>query len=323
VSSLLDYLRHFDYGQLLRAIVDISVVSYILYRVIVLAKGRRAWQILIGLGIFFLLLFGSERLGMITLNWLLRQITPLGPVAIVILFYPELREVLEKLGHAEFWGAPSLTTNRKDDILESIEATVRAALILAATKTGALVVLERETHLDDIAHSGTILGAKATTELLTTIFYEGTALHDGAVILRNDKILAAGCTLPLSMEANIASNVHMRHRAAMGVTENSDAVVVIVSEETGTISVSLGGKLERGFKSDTLRQRLLEIFGLVKSPRPRVPMSIPRPNLSHLPKASDLPLRRRKPKAEAIKTEAEAIKTEVEAAIETPSEEKN
>jgi diadenylate cyclase len=317
VSTLLDYLRHFDYGQLLRAIADILVVSFILYKIIVLAKGRRTWQILIGLGIFFVLLFGSERLGLVTLNWLLRQITPLGPVAIVILFYPELREVLEKLGHAEFWGAPSLTltpTNRKDDILGSIEATVRATTVLAATKTGTLMVLERETRLDDIANSGTILEAKATTELLTTIFYEGTALHDGAVILRGDKILAAGCTLPLSMESNIATNVHMRHRAAMGVTENSDAVAVIVSEETGTISVSIGGKLERGFKSDTLRQRLLEAFGMVKSPRSRVPinMTLPRPTL---PRASDIPLRRKKNKASGEATTEKATEERAEGDI--------
>lgn len=267
MSHLIETLKSLDYGQLLRAVVDVSVVAYVLYRLILLAKGRRAWQILIGLGVFFLLYVASEKLGLITLNWLLRQVTPLGPVAIVILFYPELRELLEKLGRADFWGAPLHVVHR-ESMAETIEEVVRAAMLLSPRKTGALIVMERETGLADIVATGTPLDADVTAELLTTIFYVGTALHDGAVIIRGGRIVAAGCTLPLSDSPNIATNVHMRHRAAIGVSENSDAVVVVISEETGTVSLAVGGKLIRGLKNDTLRTKLLEAFGQAK-PRAR------------------------------------------------------
>ena len=257
---ILASLRSFDFKAVFLAALDIVVVAYILYRLILLAKGRRAWQILIGIGVFFLLVLASNLLGLVTLNWLLQSVTPLGPVAIVILLYPELREVLERLGRLDFWGAP-LSAARQENITETVEAVVTATTLLSARKTGALILLARETGLDDVITTGTTLNATVTPELLTTIFYSGTALHDGAVILRNGRLVAAGCTLPLSDAPNIATNVHMRHRAAMGASENSDAVVVIVSEETGTISLSIGGKLDRGQSADLLREKLLTAFG--------------------------------------------------------------
>lgn len=273
MSALFASLSSIDFKSLALAALDIVVVAYILYRLILLAKGRRAWQILIGIGVFFLLLLLSDWLELVTLNWLLRSVTPLGPVAIVILLYPELREVLERLGRLDFWGAP-LSAARQENITETVEAIVTAATLLSARKTGVLIVLARETGLDDVISTGTVLDAGVTPELLTTIFYSGTALHDGAVILRNGRIVAAGCTLPLSDAPNIATNVHMRHRAAMGVSENSDAVVVIVSEETGTISLSIGGKLDRGLKPELLREKLLTAFGKgVKKALPRLSLT--------------------------------------------------
>lgn len=270
MQSLLHQLRHLDLRGIFLATLDILVVWYVLYRLIVLAKGRRAWPILIGLGVFFLLLLGSDRFGLVTLNWILRQFVPLGPVAIVILFYPELRDVLERLGRLDFWGAPIAAATRKSETPETIEAVVSAATLLAARKTGALIVLSRETGLEDVAGTGTALDSAVTAELLTTIFYVGTALHDGAVLIRSGRIVAAGCTLPLSESPNIASNVHMRHRAAIGVSENSDAVVVIVSEETGTISMAQGGRLVRGLRPDVLRERLHESFGMGPKPANRI-----------------------------------------------------
>ncbi|MBC8101642.1 MAG: TIGR00159 family protein [Cytophagales bacterium] len=260
MNHLIATLKNLEYGQLFRAVLDVLVVAYVLYRVILLAKGRRAWQILIGLGVFFLLVIASQYLGLVTLNWLLRQVTPLGPVAIVILFYPELREILERLGRIDFWGAPIHVVHR-ESMVETIEEVVRAAMILAPRKTGALIVLERETGLDDVVATGTVLDAEVSAELLTTVFYVGTPLHDGAAILRGSRLVAAGCTLPLSDSPNIASNVHMRHRAAIGASENSDAVIIVVSEETGTVSLAIRGKLIRGLKNDTLRTKLLEAFG--------------------------------------------------------------
>lgn len=129
------------------------------------------------------------------------------------------------------------------------------------------MVLERETGLDDVISTGTTLDAEVTSELLGTIFHNGTPLHDGAVIIRQGRIAAAGCTLPLSDAPNIATNIHMRHRAAMGISENADAVVIVVSEETGTISLAVDGKLQRGLKPEVLRQKLLEAFG--RAPKPK------------------------------------------------------
>jgi diadenylate cyclase len=178
----------------------------------------------------------------------------------VILLYPELRDILERLGRLDFWGAPIHVTNR-EDMARTIEEVVRTAMVLSPLKTGALIVLERETGLDDIVATGTELDAEVSSELLGTIFYSGTPLHDGAVIIRGGRIIAAGCYLPLSDSPNISANVHTRHRAAIGVSENSDAVVVVVSEETGTVSIAVGGKLNRGLNEEKLRAKLAEAFG--------------------------------------------------------------
>jgi TIGR00159 family protein len=274
VAQLLEFFRNFDPGFFIRAVVDIALVAYILYRLILLAKGRRAWQILIGIGVFFALMLGSEVAGLMTVNWLLKQVTPLGPVAIVILLYPEMREVLEKLGRLDFWGTP-LTATSREDVTPALDQIVRATMLLAARKTGALIVLERETGLDDVIATGTEIGSEVTSELLATIFYVGTPLHDGAVIVRGNRIAAAGCTLPLSDSPNISTNVHMRHRAAIGVSENSDAVVVVVSEETGTVSIAVNGKLNRGLNDEKLRQKLYEAFGksTAKKTRPSTGVS--------------------------------------------------
>lgn len=263
MTQFFSVLRAIDVWQVVRACVDIAVVSYFLYRLILLAKGRRAWWILIGLGVFFLLILVSDVLGLVTLNWLLKQVTPLGPVAIVVLFYPELREVLEKLGRAEFWGT-SLHVADRGMSVETIEEVTRAVGILSPLKIGALIVFERETGLDDILTSGVVLDAEVSTPLLVTLFHKDTPLHDGAVVIRGDRIAAAQCYLHLSDSPNIAPNVHTRHRAAIGQSEVSDAVIVVVSEETGTISIATGGKLQRGLKTDVLRTRLLEAYG--KSP---------------------------------------------------------
>jgi diadenylate cyclase len=289
-------LRLMDGWQIAKAFLDIAVVSYVIYRLILLAKGRRAWWILIGLGVFFVLQLISEAAGLLALNWILKQVTPVAPIAIIVLFYPELRELLEKVGRAEFWGA-ALHVTHHEDIVQVIEEVVRTAGMLSPLKTGALMVMERETGLDDVVSTGTALDAEVTSELLGTIFYNGTPLHDGAVIIRQGRIAAGGCTLPLSDSPNIAANVHMRHRAAIGVSENADAVVVVVSEETGTISLAVDGKLQRGLKPDALRQKLLEAFG--RAPKPK--------------KVSRLSLGRRDKSKEKISGKVEAPRAELAA----------
>ena len=261
VTNLWQTVQNINYLALLRAGIDVLLVAYLLYRLILLAKGRRAWQIIIGIGIFFAFVIASEYFGLVTLNYILKQVTPLGPVAIVILLYPELRDILERLGRLDFWGAQIHVTPREDVSL-TIERVVRTAVVLSGVKTGALIVLERETGLDDILVTGTPLDCLVSQELLGTIFYDGTPLHDGAVVIRGNKIAAAGCRLPSSESPNVSTTVHMRHRAAIGMSENSDAVTVVVSEESGTISIAANGKLTRGLNETRLRQRLQEAFGI-------------------------------------------------------------
>jgi diadenylate cyclase len=241
---------------LLTAIVDVLVVAAILYSLIMLAKGTRAWQIMWGLGVFLLIYVLSDLFDLKTLNWLLRQIVPLAPVALVILFYPELRYALEEMGRVQFW-RNRLALMPKEDISRLVNEIVKVAGELSSRHIGALIVLERETGLDDLVATGTRLDALVSSELLSTIFHRGTTLHDGAVIIRGDRIIAAGCLLPLTDSPAVSSAIHTRHRAALGASERSDAIVVVVSEETGAITLSTEGKLVRGLREEMLRQRLL------------------------------------------------------------------
>jgi diadenylate cyclase len=239
-------------------ILDILVVAYLIYRLLLLVRGTRALQILGGLGTLLLALMVSDQLHLNTLNWLLKQIVPLGPVAIVILFYPELRHALEEFG-PRFWSRGLSLINR-EDVNEMIEAVVPAVMRLSAHRVGALIVFERRTGLDEIIATGIPLHATVTPELLDTIFYKGTALHDGAALIRNGQIAAAACILPLTDRPKVDSTVHTRHKAALGMSENSDAVVVIVSEETGTVSIAVAGKLIRPLAEEKLREQLLRLL---------------------------------------------------------------
>jgi diadenylate cyclase len=236
--------------------LDVLVVALILYYLIMLARGTRAWQIMWGLGVFGLFYVLSDLLNLATLNWLLRQIVPLAPVALVILFYPELRYALEELGRVQFW-RNRLTFLPREDLNRVVNEIVQVGTNLSARHVGALMVIERETGLDDLIATGTRVDGEVSSELLETLFHRGTLLHDGAVIIRGDRIVAAGCLLPLTDSPGVSASVHTRHRAAIGVSERSDALVVVVSEETGAISLSYEGKLVRGLKAETLRGRLL------------------------------------------------------------------
>jgi diadenylate cyclase len=252
-----------------RASVDVLVVAYLIYYLIMLAKGTRAWQIISGLLAFVLILWFSDWAQLTALKWLLQQMFLLGPVAIVVLFYPELRHALEEVGRLGFWGR-SFTGLQKEDLSVMVGELVRTANNLSDKKIGALIVLERETGLTDIIETGTTVNGAVTAELLGTIFYPGSPLHDGAVIVRRGRIMAAGCTLPLSESRDIGTMVHTRHKAAIGMSEQSDALVLIVSEESGIISVAFDGKMVRGIRDDVLRDRLLSAYiGQKASPRRR------------------------------------------------------
>lgn len=243
----------------LRNAVDILIVTYILYRLFMLIRGSRAWRIVLGIVGFVLLLFVSGRLELNALNWLLDKATILGPVALVILFLPELRQAIEGLGRLRLGKlqiAPKLGNTVMKTEARTIEELVAGVAELANERTGALIVIERGAPLDEIAANGVIVNARVSAPLLGSIFYEGNPLHDGAVILRSDTIIAAACRLPLSDSNRLSQNVHMRHRAGLGVTEQLDCVALIVSEERGTISYAKEGRLRKLTNAHELRDFL-------------------------------------------------------------------
>lgn len=264
VTEWLQRLAGMDYGTMLTAVVDVVVVAFVVYKLIMLVKGTRAWQIMWGLAVFFFLVFASDLLHLRALNWLLRIFLPLGPVALVILFYPELRHALEEIGRFKFLGR-GLATLGSEDITHLVDELSTVVGEMSRSSTGALIVIERETGLDDIITNGRRMDALVSAELVRTIFYPGSPLHDGAVIIRGNKIVAASCTLPLSDSPRLGTMIHTRHKAALGVSEQSDALVLVVSEETGTISLSVDGNLLRGLTPEGVREKLLDLLQPVEA----------------------------------------------------------
>ena len=252
-------LADINYVYILTTIVDILVVTFVTYKLMMLVKGTRAWQILWGLGIFFVFVIFSKWLNLRALNWLLQAFLPLGPVALVILFYPELRHALEEVGRLKFLGEGFVMLGR-EDISNLVDEITKVVADTSKDKIGMLVVVEREVGLDTIISSGKAIDAQVSAELLRTVFHPGSPLHDGAVVIRGDRIVAAGCILPLSDSPRIGTMIHTRHKAAVGMTEQSDAVVLVVSEETGTISLSTEGHLLRGLTPDQVKTKLLDLF---------------------------------------------------------------
>lgn len=228
----------------LRPWLDIAIVAFLIYRLLLLVRGTRAWQIFAGLVVFLALLALSSELKLVSLNWILERMTLLGPVALVILFLPELRHGLEGLGKFGLFGVQRIVAKEVPTYASTIDEIVRAVSQLARDRVGALVVIDRSLALDDIADTGQHLDAKVSAPLLQSLFHDGNPLHDGAAILRGDRVLSAGCRLPLSDSRTIDRRVHMRHRAAVGVTENSDCIAIAVSEERGTVSVAQNGFLK-------------------------------------------------------------------------------
>lgn len=261
LSAWQNDLASAGWTTVLSTLVDVIFVAAVVYWLIVLAKRTRAWHISLGLILFLVLVYVTDRMQLHTINFLMRQLLPLGPVAIVLLFYPELRHMLENMGRGAGWFT-ALGTAQKEDSDSLIPVVVRAACRMSERQIGALVVIQREGALDDIAATGTSLNAEVSEELLGSIFNPGSPLHDGAVIIRGSRLTAAGCTLPLSESAHYGTMIHTRHKAALGVAEESDAAVVVVSEETGTISLALEGKLYRGLSEDSLTRWLTKILGV-------------------------------------------------------------
>ena len=241
--------------------VDIALVYYLFYRLLLLIKGTRAFQMLIGIGIILLVLIASQSLEFYTLDWLIHSFWSQIVLAVVVLFQPEIRRTLARVGERRLFRSMSAVEGSK-----FIEETVKAAVSMANKRIGALIVLERDTDLTTIVEMGTELDAKVTKEILISIFLPYSPIHDGAAIIRSGRIIAAGCFLPLTLSSNLSKSLGTRHRAAVGLTEEADAIVVVVSEETGEISVVSNGVVEHNADAPTLRKTLSDIFLPKKHP---------------------------------------------------------
>ncbi|MCS7191180.1 MAG: diadenylate cyclase CdaA [Fimbriimonadales bacterium] len=256
-----DWLRIAEHiaGRWAIIAIDTLLVAFLIYRLLLLAKGTRAYQVLIGLLVFVLALYLSDALRLETIHWLLDRMTTLGPVALVILFFPELRRLLETIGRVEFWRSSLGVNSEHEPIQRAINEVVSAVQQMARDRIGALIVWERK---DRVAEgNGIELQAAVTSPLLRTIFYPGSPLHDGAVILRGGEIVEAAVYFPkISENPDIPSTMHTRHRAGIGVTEDSDCIAIIVSEETGQITAAVDGAWTQNVDADHLRRLLSDLL---------------------------------------------------------------
>jgi len=246
-------------------LLDIAIVAVLVYEVLVLIKGTRAMQIALSGGFIIALYFLSEWLGLETVNWLIRNMAVYGVFAIIVLLQTDIRRALAHFGRAPLFRYFDRTTN----LDEAVEELVISVANLSARKIGALIAIERRIGLRNYIEGGIPLDATISYDLLASIFQVASPLHDGAVIVQGDRIAAAACFLPLSVNPKVSRELGTRHRAAIGLTEENDAAVIVVSEESGVISLALDGGLERGLTPDTLRVKLRALLGIRRRERAR------------------------------------------------------
>ncbi len=256
LTGLAHKLNNFVFSLRLLDVVDILVVAYLIYRLLLVRKTNSSRLLKGVLVVIAALWLSTDRLP--ALNFALTHVVEWGVLALIILFQPEIRRVLEQVGSSQlpFLQIFSKPQVDRETIEDAIGQTVSACGDMSKSRTGALIVFERKNQTDEILRSGTKLDAEVSSELLKNIFFVKAPMHDGAVIIREGRVLGAGCMLPLSRNVNLSRDLGMRHRAGIGMSENSDAVVVLVSEETGSISVAVGGMLKRHLMTETLEQLL-------------------------------------------------------------------
>ena len=258
-DNIVEYIKSLQTNpfELVTLIIDLSIVIFLLYSFFRIVRGSRAWQLIKGIAFVVIATWISGLLNLKILNWILTGIMNLGVIAIIVIFQPELRRALEQLGtnkFTQFFGIDKdLATKTKEDIYK----VVIAATELSKTKTGALIVMERDIKIQDIIATGIPMGADVSPQLLVNIFEPNTPLHDGAVVISGNKIASAACVLPLADDKDISKDLGTRHRAALGISTESDSIVVIVSEETGKISVAKDGTLIADVREDVLKKILI------------------------------------------------------------------
>lgn len=238
-------------------IIDILIVAYILYKIFILIRETRAEQLIKGLILIVVVMKISDILGLVTIHYIIQNTLTVGLIAVIVIFQPELRKALEHLGRSRLLTKKFFETD--EEIERVVDEIAIAAVSLSESKTGALMVIEQETGLNDFLESGIKIDSLVSSALLENIFVVNTPLHDGAVIIRRDRIIAAACVLPLT-EQDVKKELGTRHRAAIGITENSDSIAVVVSEETGNISLALNGKLTRNYNGERLKNVLTKIL---------------------------------------------------------------
>lgn len=258
-DNIVEYIKSLQTTpfELITLIIDLTLVCFLVYCFLKLVKGSRAWQLIKGIALLVVATWVSGLFNLKILNWILTGIMNLGVIAIIVIFQPELRRGLEQLGTnklTKFFGIDKdVSTKTKEDIYK----IVIAATELSKTKTGGLIVLERDIKIQDIISTGIPMNADVSPQLLVNIFEPKTPLHDGAVVISGNKIAAAACVLPLADDKDIAKELGTRHRAAIGISKESDSIAVVISEETGKISVAKDGTLIADVREDVLKKILI------------------------------------------------------------------
>lgn len=253
IVSVFSGIKFFD-------IIDIIILTFIIFKIIEFCRDSRAKMLLKGIVLIIFMYALSVWLKMIGINWILEKIVNYGIVILVIIFQPELRRALERVGHSSFRNFGSNSIDFNEETRECIAEVCKSVASMSSTKTGALIVFEKKTPLGEIINTGTEIDAKPSVPMICNIFYPKSPLHDGALIIRDNTLKAAACILPLSANQELSQDLGTRHRAAVGISENSDAVTIVVSEETGKISLTKNGVLSRGYNQQSLQQELLSIF---------------------------------------------------------------
>ena len=258
-SSIIANFQTFNLADLL----DVLVVTFVIYQILGIVSRTRAGQLARGALVVALIYLIATTANMRTVTWIMDSLLQVGLLTLVVVFQPEIRRALERMGQTDQWFLKFFRVRHVDPATRgswrsAIIATCDAAERFSETKTGALIVLERRTDLSEIERTGTPVDCEVNPEVLGTIFYEGTPLHDGAAIIEDGRIKAAGCVLPLSNNLDLGKDMGTRHRACLGIAENSDAIAIVVSEETGIISMAKNGVLIRHFDRQTLYTRLVD-----------------------------------------------------------------
>ena len=242
----------------LNDVLDILIVAFLVYKVLGFIRETRAEQLAKGIVVLVGATLLSNFFDLYTLHWLLSGVMSVGLVALVVIFQPELRRALEHLGRSRFVNI--MNDIDKEDAKRMVTEMVNAVETMSASRTGALMVIEKEITLNDIVETGTVIDARISAEMIGNVFYEGAPLHDGAMIIRGSRLYAAGCVLPLTQNKELSKELGTRHRAGIGITENSDALVIIVSEETGVISMAQNGVLTRFMDGKSIEKILLDMY---------------------------------------------------------------